>query len=63
MSKRQYLKQIKSLEVRIDEHKNKIETEKNKTTPDAGLIKFWEKEMEGYQKGLLKAMKRLQRGR
>ncbi|NUN23479.1 MAG: hypothetical protein HUU09_08415 [Candidatus Jettenia caeni] len=63
MGKRQFLKQIKSLEGLIQIHKEKIEKEKCKTTPDLNLIKYWEKEIEVFRNEIIKAKKRLNRGR
>jgi hypothetical protein len=63
MSKKKFLKQIKSFEKLIIEHQNKIEMEKSKTVPDLGMIKYWEREIEGYKIGIEKADKRLKRGR
>jgi hypothetical protein len=63
MSKKRFLKQIRGLERVIAEHQNKIETEKMKAVPDLGMIKYWEKEIEGYKAGIIKANKRLKRGR
>ncbi len=37
MSKKRFLKQIKSFEKLIIEHQNKIEMEKSKTVPDLGM--------------------------
>lgn len=63
MGKKRFLKQIKSMEICIEEHLNKVAIEKNKAIPDLGMIKYWEKEIEGYRIGIAKADKRLKRGR
>lgn len=63
MSKKRFLKQIKSFEKLIVEHRNKIEMEKVKAVPDLGMIKYWEREIESYRLGIERANKRLKRGR
>jgi len=63
MSKRRFLKQIKSFEKLIREHKDKIEKEKDRSVPDRGLIKYWEREIIVYTEEIEKANKRLKRGR
>ena len=63
MSKKRYLKQIKSFEHLISEHKEKIVMEKARSIPDAGLIKYWEREVRVYTDELGKAHDRLKRGR
>ena len=63
MSKRRFLKQIKSFENLICEHKDKIEKENAKAAPDKGLIKYWEREIVVYTEEIEKAKKRVKRGR
>jgi len=63
MSKRRFLKQIKSFEKLIRQHKDKIEKEKTKSVPERGLIKYWEREIIVYTEEIEKANKRLKRGR
>jgi len=63
MSKRRFLKQIKSFEKLIHEHKDKIEKEKAKSVPDRGLIKYGEREIIVYTEEIEKANKRLKKGR
>jgi hypothetical protein len=63
MSKRRFLKQIKSFEKLIRQHKDKIEKEKAKSVPERGLIKYWEREIIVYTEEIEKANKRLKRGR
>jgi len=63
MGKKEFLKQIKSLQERIEEHKAKIEAELMKTTPDNKVIKYWEMEIEAYKDAIAKAEKRLRRKR
>lgn len=63
MSKKRFLKQIKSFEELIHKHKEKIENETFKPVPDLGLIKYWEREIKIYTDEIAKAEKRLKRGR
>ena len=63
MSKRGFREQIKSLELRIEEHEDKITTEKGKSQPDEGKIHHWIAEIEAFRKSLEKAKKRLRRGK
>jgi hypothetical protein len=57
-----FLKQIKSFEKLIQEHKEKIEKEKARPVPDSGLIKYWEREVKVYKEEIAKAKRRLKRG-
>ncbi|MGR3310951.1 MAG: hypothetical protein ACUZ77_09265 [Candidatus Brocadiales bacterium] len=57
------MKQIKSFEDLIREHKGKIEREKVKPVPDWGMIKYWEREVKVYTNEIVKSNKRLGRGR
>jgi len=61
MGKKEFLKQIKSLQKRIEEHEAKISEEIMKTTPDNKVIKYWEREIEAYKDAIAKAEKRLRR--
>lgn len=63
MGKKEFLRQIKSLQERIEEHKAKIEAEIMKTTPDNRVIKYWEREIVAYKDAIAKAEKRLRRRR
>lgn len=63
MGKRRFLKQIKSFEDLVREHKGKIEKEKAKPVPDSGMIKYWEREVKVYTNEIVKSKKRLERGR
>ena len=63
MSKKRYLKQIKSFEQLILKHKEKIAMEKAKPIPDSGLINYWEREINVYTDEIEKANRRLKRGR
>jgi len=47
------------LEARIQEHREKITQERQKITPDAGLIRHWEREIVAFQAGIERALKRL----
>lgn len=60
-SKNKYRKQIESFKKRIKEHRVKIESEMLKSSPDLGLIEYWNKEIEGKIDGLKKSEKRLKR--
>lgn len=62
MSKKRFIKQIKSFENLIRKHNEKIEKEKNKPIPDLNLIKYWEKEIRIFTEEIIKAEKRLKRG-
>lgn len=62
MGKKSYLKQIRSLEMRITEHLVKIEIEKKKSVPNTKLIIYWEKEIDKFRDEISKSKKRLERG-
>ncbi len=47
------------MEARIQEHREKIAQERQKVTPDAGLIRHWEREIVAFQSGIERALKRL----
>ncbi|MBE8996956.1 MULTISPECIES: hypothetical protein [unclassified Nostoc] len=59
MSKKHHQKAIKSLTQRITEHQEKIRLESEKSFPDEGLIKHWEKEIRAFDKAMQQARKRL----
>jgi len=61
MGKKEFLKQIKSLQKRIEEHETKISEELMKTAPDNKLIKYWRREIAAYKDAIAKAEKRLGR--
>ncbi|HAK87959.1 MAG TPA: hypothetical protein DCP24_02590 [Nitrospiraceae bacterium] len=61
MGKKEFLKQIKSLQLRIEEHEAKINSELMKTIPDNKIIKYWEREIAAYKDAIAKAEKRLRR--
>jgi predicted nucleic acid-binding Zn-ribbon protein len=58
VSKRSVQKQIRSLQLRIQEHEEKIRREQEKPVPDHGLIRHWGREIEALKQGLEKAKKR-----
>ena len=59
MGKRRYRRKKESLEARIQAHREKIAQERQKVTPDAGLIRHWEREIVAFQSGIEHALKRL----
>ena len=59
MGKRRYRRKQVSLEARIKEHREKIARERQKATPDMGLIRHWEREIAAFQEGIQSAQKRL----
>ena len=59
MSKKHHQKAIESLAQRITEHQEKIRLESEKSFPDEGLIKHWEKEIRAFDKSIQQARKRL----
>ncbi|AMA10539.1 hypothetical protein AWQ23_08620 [Picosynechococcus sp. PCC 73109] len=61
MGKKHFKKAIASLEARIQEHQDKINQELAKDFPDQGLIHHWKKEIQAFQKGIQRALRRLGR--
>jgi hypothetical protein len=59
MGKRRYRRKKASLEARIEEHRETIVRKRQKATPDAGLIRHWEREIAAFQEGMQSAQKRL----
>lgn len=59
MGKKNHRKAIRSLNMRISEHQEKIRLEYAKTLPDEGLIRHWETEIRAFEKGTQQALKRL----
>ena len=59
MGKRRYRRKKASLQARIQEHREKIAQERQKVTPDAGLIRHWEREIAAFQSGIERALQRL----
>jgi hypothetical protein len=49
MGKRRHRRKKASLEACIHEHREKIARERQKATPDLGLIHHWEREIEAFQ--------------
>jgi len=63
MGKKEFLKQIKSLEERKKEHDMKIKSELQKTLPDHNLIKYWQREIKAFGDAIKRAEKRLGRAK
>ena len=61
MGKKEFLKQIRSLEERKREHENKVKSEQGKASPDYTLIKYWQREITAFDDALKRAGKRLRR--
>ena len=60
MGKRALKKRIESLLRRVKEHEMKIQIEEAKATPDYGLIRHWQAEIDAFQLSITKARKRLE---
>ncbi len=63
MGKKEFLKQIESLNRQIREHEAKIAKERNRASPSAGKIRHWETEITAFRNAIAKAEKRLRRGK
>ncbi|GJQ59722.1 MAG: hypothetical protein D8M57_12270 [Candidatus Scalindua sp. AMX11] len=61
-SKKRYKKQISSLKEVIKDHREKIEQENLKDSPNIDRIRHWEKEIDIYEDSVNKAKKRFERG-
>ena len=61
MGKRALRKRIESLLRRAREHEIKLQIEEAKESPDYGLIRHWQAEIEAFQLSIKKARKRLER--
>jgi peptidoglycan hydrolase CwlO-like protein len=61
MGRKEFLKQIKSLQEKIKEHEIKINLEQQKTIPDVNRIKYWQKEIDAFKNAIIRAEKRLRR--
>ncbi len=61
MSKKEFLKQIRSLEERKREHENKVKSEQRKASPDYHLIKYWQREINAFDDAIRRAEKRVRR--
>jgi len=59
MGKRRHRRKKTSLEARVREHQEKVKKERQKETPDKGLIRHWEKEIRVFQSAIRKVQKRL----
>ena len=59
MGKKNHKKVIRSLNMRITEHQEKIRLEYEKDFPDEGLIRHWETEIRAFEKGIQQSLKRL----
>jgi uncharacterized coiled-coil DUF342 family protein len=63
LSKQKFRKSVDSIRRQIDIHHEKIAKEQQKSIPDGNLIIYWQKEIAGLQKSLVRAEKRLRRGK
>jgi len=63
MGKKEFLKQIKSLEERKNEHDKKIKSELHQALPDHNLIKYWQREIKAFEDAIKRAEKRLRRAK
>ncbi len=61
MGKKNHRKTIRSLQRRIEEHREKIRLERQRDFPNLGLIRHWEVEISAFDKGIQQANKRLGR--
>ncbi|MEH2394382.1 MAG: hypothetical protein V7K21_22900 [Nostoc sp.] len=59
MGNKHHKKAIESSTLRITEHQEKIKLESEKSFPDEGLIKHWEKEIRAFDKAIQQVRKRL----
>jgi len=60
MKKKKLQKKIESLRQQLDEHKEKIRFEKQKSFPNEGCITHWEKEITTFERQIEKAVRRLE---
>ena len=58
VGKRRYRRQERSLRERVREHRGKIRVELRKPLPDDRLIRYWEREIRAFEKGIERARKR-----
>jgi len=58
--KKKLQKKIGSLRAQIEEHKEKIRLEKQKSFPNEGCITHWEKEITAFEQQIEKAVRRLE---
>ena len=60
MKRNKIRKKIDSLNIMVKEHNRKIETERQKSFPDEGCIKHWEKEMIAFKNQIEKALRKME---
>jgi len=60
VKKKRLRKKIESLMEQIEKHKEKIETERQKSFPHEGCIAHWEKEIMTFKRQIEKASKKLE---
>ena len=60
MKKKKLQKKIESLREQIDEHKEKIRSEKQKSFPSEGCISHWEKEITAFERQIERAVSRME---
>jgi len=63
LSKKKFRKSVESIQRQIEIHHEKIASEQRKSIPDENLINYWQKEIIGLTKSLVRAEKRLRRGK
>jgi hypothetical protein len=56
-------KVIATNQLRIEEHRQKIEGELMKPQPDYGLIEYWLNEIRAFEAAIVRRQKRLPRGK
>jgi len=60
MKKKKLQKKIESLREQIEEHKEKIRLEKQKSFPNEGCIIHWDKEIIAFEQQIEKAVRKLE---
>jgi hypothetical protein len=58
VGKRRYRRQEQSLKGRLQEHLTKVAAERAKATPNEGLIRHWEREIQTFMAGIARARKK-----
>jgi hypothetical protein len=58
VGKRRYRRQEQSLKEQLQEHLAKVVAERTKETPDEGLIRHWEREIQAFTAGIARARKK-----
>jgi hypothetical protein len=61
MGRKNHKKAIRSLNMRIAEHQEKIRLEYTKDSLDEGLIRHWQMEIRAFEQGIQQALKRLRK--